>query len=309
MSCTIRRCLPPTWQSQADASMKSYRRAPFPEPSGQVQSGITMRIHFANSSRPKSVAKNMKAALSPFAADLTLGQCQHLTAKLYGYSSWHELQKTIGTEIPSLDDSLVSIQVAASRRMDQINSLVSEGIEHTLGIYLIETLHPTRKSFDMSLSQAGLMKHMANLADGLGARRISLFCHDDAEGKIAFYEVERGNPGKDAIRRHALAKAVRAAFGVDHRTVPDYRSKFLIRSGSVDYVWSTMWTDDVASRAADDAVTYHPVALFSAVRNPVVKRIDCDSGQSPEGVWLSVEGTQEHMALVGTRSWYGQLPQ
>lgn len=265
-----------------------------------------MRIHFANISRPKSVAKNMKAALSSFIGEVSLGRCQHLTARLYGYSSWHELQKTIGAEVPSLDDSLVGREVAASRRMNQIDSLVSEGIEYALSVYLIETLHPTRTSFDMSLSQAGLMEHMANLAGGLGARRISLFCHDDAAAEIAFYDVERGKLGKDVIRRPALAKAVRAAFGVDHRTVPDYRSKFVIRTGSMDYVWSTMWTNDVASRGADDAVTYHPVAMLSAVRNPVMKRIDSDSDQKPEGAWLSVQEVQEHTALVGTRSWYGQ---
>lgn len=265
-----------------------------------------MRIHFANISRPKSVAKNMKVALSSFNDDVALGRCQHLTARLYGYSSWHELQKTIGVELPSLDDSLVDSQIAVSRRMDQIDSLVSEGIENALSVYLIETLHPTRTSFDMSLSQAGLMEHMANLAGGLGARRISLFCHEDAAAEIAFYDVERGRTGKDAIRRPALAQAVTAAFGVDHRTAPDYRSKFVIRTGSVDYVWSTMWTNDVASRGADGAVAYHPVALFSAVRNPVVERINSDSGQRSEGVWLSVEEDKEHMALSGTRSWYGQ---
>lgn len=229
-----------------------------------------MRFHFANISRPKSVAKNMKAALSSFVGDVTLGRCQHLTAKLYGYSSWYELQKIFGAEVPSLDDSLVSSQVVASRRMYQIDRLVSEGVEHALSVYLVETLHPTRTSFDMSLSQAGLMEHMANLAGGLGARRISLFCHDNELAEIAFYEVERGKPGKDVIRRPALATAVRAAFGVDHRAVPDYRSKFVIRTGSSDYLWSTMWTDDVASRGAAGSVAFHPAAIFSAVRNPVV---------------------------------------
>ncbi|WP_327210603.1 hypothetical protein [Rhizobium leguminosarum] len=264
-----------------------------------------MRTHFANISRPKSVAKNMKVALSSFVDNVTLGRCQHLTAKLYGYSSWYELQTTIGVEATSLDDGIVDTKVAASRRMDQIDCLVSEGIDYALSVYLVETLHPTRASFDMSLSQAGLMEHMANLAGGLGARRISLFCHEDAEAEIAFYEVERGKLGKDVIRRPALAQAVKAAFGVDHRTVPDYRSKFVIRTGSTDYVWSTMWTNDAASRGADGAVVHHPVALFSAVRNPVVKGFTSVSGQRPEGVWLSVEEAQEHMTLIGRRSWYG----
>lgn len=274
----------PQWRSQADTSLRRYRRAPFPGPSGQVQPETTMRIHFSNISRPKSVAKNMKVALSSFVDNVALGRCQHLTARLYGYSSWHELQKAIGIEVPSPDDSLVDSQEAASRRMGQIDSLVSEGITPSLSVYLIETLHPTRASFDMSLSQQGLMEHMANLASGYGARRISLYCHENAGGAIAFYQVERGDLGKDAILRPALAQAVKAAFGIDHRTVPDYRSKFVIRTGSTDYLWSTMWTNDVASRGADGEVVYHPIALFSAVRNPVVKGITSYSGQRPEEV-------------------------
>jgi hypothetical protein len=245
----------------------------------------------------------MKVALSSFVDDVALGRCQHLTARLYGYSSWHELQKAVGVEVPSLDDSLVDNQIAASRRLDQIDSLVSDGIEYTLSTYLIETLHPTRASFDMSLSQAGLMEHMASLAGALGARRISLFCHENADGEIAFYEVERGKPGKDAIGRPALAQAVRAAFGIDHRTVPNYQSRFVIRTCSTDYLWRTMWTDTVATRGADDMVENHSIALFSAVRNPMAKESNSNGDQRPDGLWLPAQEVEKHNALTGTRSY------
>jgi hypothetical protein len=265
-----------------------------------------MRINFANISRPKSVAKNMKVALYSFVGDVPLGRCQHYTASLYGYSNWHELQKSIGSEAPSLDDSVIDSQLAEARRVYQVERLVAEGLDQALTVYLIETLHPTRASFDINLSQAGLMEHMANLAGALGARRISLFCYDEATAEIAFYDVERGKLGKDVIRRPALARAVKAKFGVDHRTTPDYRSKFVIRTGSVDHVWTTMWTDDVPSRRSDGALVYQPVALFSAVRNPLTKPGDTDGGSGHIEPHLTDRDVTQHMALVGTRSWYGR---
>jgi hypothetical protein len=281
-----------------------------------------MRIYFANLSRPKAVAKSMQNALGAFIDDIKLSACQQLTSQLFGYQSWHELTKSIGLALESADDDMVGAEAAASRKEYQIQRLVAAGIAPSISRYLIETLHPTARRAPDLTSKLDFCQHISLLAHAFSAVKFSLQCVGPAVGSLSYWV-----PGEDGfvvvddpIKRSSLATSAMRLFG--EGDIKSHHADRITVSGRHWYgAWRTQWYGkhfypDFTGLKADVAFSLVGVGLIdrdksggadgATVRNPVINGINVDKGQRTEGEWLSVQEAQQHMALVGTRSWYGQ---
>lgn len=158
-----------------------------------------MRIYFSNISRPKIVAKKLKASLEFLGVVLRLADSQRLTAQLYGYRDWHELNLAIGTLPHSPDDEDISASQVAARREYQALRLVGAGIPKNKALYALLMICPTARSqtafYDFEPAYA-LFKELSRL---IGATGFRFYTREEATGMLSFRV--GGNWIEDPIRR------------------------------------------------------------------------------------------------------------
>jgi hypothetical protein len=103
-----------------------------------------MRILFANTSRPKSIASKLREALARMGIRVPLRRSLEVAARIYGYRDWNQLCTTVGTAAPSPSDLQLPPEDVAERRQYQVRALAEAlqiGIPATTAI--IDDIKPT----------------------------------------------------------------------------------------------------------------------------------------------------------------------
>ncbi len=196
-----------------------------------------MRFLFASAARPKAVAKQLHIALGQFSDDLKLSHSQELTARLYGYSNWHELTKSVGKSDPSLDDNQVSTEEAEDRHEYMLDKLVSSNVEIDIARYIIASLHPTSARHRLFASAEDLMSHLAVLMTPFEADTVHIFCSPSNTGEMLFRH--DGRMWAFPFRRPDISQAVRTYFSKTSGRHPANRIEV---SGPFPHcAWRTQW--------------------------------------------------------------------
>ena len=91
-----------------------------------------MRIHFTDGKRPKYVAKQVRDVLNlfldPALPRITLSGARQVTARMFGYRDWHELDRLLGTHPASLHDEDCPEDIVRARRARQAEALTIPGV-------------------------------------------------------------------------------------------------------------------------------------------------------------------------------------
>jgi len=110
-----------------------------------------MRFHFDDIRRAKRLARALQKELAAIGIKLGLTAVQDLTARLYGYSSHHELKSALGSVNPSPWDEQSPDAVVDARREHQVHALAAVGCGRGDAERIIATLRPTgRRGHDAS---------------------------------------------------------------------------------------------------------------------------------------------------------------
>lgn len=171
-----------------------------------------MRFSFSNVTRPKAVAKQLKILLIPFRGNVNLAHCQELTARLYGYSDWHELSKSYSIEVPSKDDVSCSPQEVCERHNFMAEKLTSADIELEIALFIIEALHPTSAKPRKLLSDEDVMSHLTFLTAPFRPNSVFVDCGPERSGHITINAADKnwGYP----FRRPDLSENIRKYFSL-----------------------------------------------------------------------------------------------
>lgn len=106
-----------------------------------------MRIHFTDRKRPKFVAKQVRDCLNlvrnPALPRVTLAQAQDVTARMFGYRHWHELDQAVGNVPATANDEDCASETVLARRAYQARAFCIEGVFPDEGRMVIETLMPS----------------------------------------------------------------------------------------------------------------------------------------------------------------------
>ncbi len=105
-----------------------------------------MRIHFDDTRRPARVAKLLRAAFAAHGANLGLSKAQDLTARLYGYATFHELRMSCGRNPASAWDEACTAEVVAERRAGHLAVLVPAGLPREKAEAFLDDARPTARS-------------------------------------------------------------------------------------------------------------------------------------------------------------------
>jgi hypothetical protein len=115
--------------------------------SGQVSSkGIAMRrFHLQTIKHAKNVAKALKSDLSASDHHLKLSACQQIVAQVFGYSSWFELEKAVGSDANGpYDDELSAVEVE-ERRTAGILAIRGQGVDKATAMVVMSLTSPTAR--------------------------------------------------------------------------------------------------------------------------------------------------------------------
>jgi len=102
-----------------------------------------MRIYFDDIRRPKRVARALHRELNRVGTDIGLTAAQDLTARVYGYDSFHELKGCIATRAASEWDEKCPAAVIDARLEHQCGVLVRHGVNPATAASVIAALKPT----------------------------------------------------------------------------------------------------------------------------------------------------------------------
>lgn len=105
-----------------------------------------MRFNLHSTDRAKRIAKSLKKELADRDVMVALARSQYLSARIFGYRDWHDLEQSVGKAPPSADDSRVLPEEAAARRARHIGALVEAGIPSDVAAAVITAVHPTDSS-------------------------------------------------------------------------------------------------------------------------------------------------------------------
>lgn len=105
-----------------------------------------MRIHFDGLVRPKLVAKSLRKALSAEGTELSLGRCQAVASRMFGYADWHDLVRHHAAAPASPDDDEAGVAVAAQRRLQYGRVLSELGIDPLTIPGILDAVRPTDRS-------------------------------------------------------------------------------------------------------------------------------------------------------------------
>lgn len=84
-----------------------------------------MIFHANDSALAKRVAKSLKKELDDLVVPTTLGECQNVVARMYGFANWHEMEADLGRHVPSPDDGAASVEEVAIRRLRHVAVLTA----------------------------------------------------------------------------------------------------------------------------------------------------------------------------------------
>jgi hypothetical protein len=103
-----------------------------------------MRVVFRTTDHPKRVAKSVKKAAAARGFAISLGACQDLVARMFGYYDWHELHVvTLDSSDHSPRDEEVAPTVAEARRARQIDVLMKAGLPKATAVEIVDELKPS----------------------------------------------------------------------------------------------------------------------------------------------------------------------
>ncbi len=121
-----------------------------------------VRFHFESETRPKRVAKALRAALAEHGLPATLGRAQELTARLYGHPSWYALHADAGKSAASPLDEDAGAAEAERRRRHHIDTLTASGVPDAIAAAVVDTIKPTgsRAATDGTRASAGWRKDL-----------------------------------------------------------------------------------------------------------------------------------------------------
>ncbi len=196
-----------------------------------------MRIHMQNLERAKLVSKRMKQALQPVEPSIKLSRCQLLVAKMYGYSSWHEMSKAHSNEPPTADGSLISQSEYAERRTVFIQRLTDCGLAASIARYLVVVLHPTAERPIEHKDQKSYLNDISMLLDPFKADFFWLACDGSMLGHLSFRH--GGKRHTFPFRRPDLAIEARKLFSFEAGHHPAARTE--VEGEFPVLAWRTQW--------------------------------------------------------------------
>lgn len=156
-----------------------------------------MRFLFATTQHPLNVAKALKRLLEAQGRQLKLGNCRETVAKMFGYDSWHELNKvTDGTVGESLyADQMDADQVARWQMLfvERLSSTLA--IEPSLAASIVEELKPLQRT-----KNVGEPAYNRKIAEVAAYNGFLIYSKDDRLQKAYRAILEEGPPrSKNAI--------------------------------------------------------------------------------------------------------------
>jgi hypothetical protein len=110
-----------------------------------------MRIHFKSTKRPLAIAKRLRRELRAAQVDVSLGRAQAVTAELYGYADWHELDQLAGMEVESLDDDKAGPEVALQRLNHQI-LVLAKLVDRNRAKEILLKIRPAQASYNQPIN-------------------------------------------------------------------------------------------------------------------------------------------------------------
>lgn len=111
-----------------------------------------MRLHFGNMTRPRLVAKALRKAITVNDRPRPLAECQKITARMFGYASWHELEKLHNAGPVSVDDAYAPSQVSY-RRQHYGNVLRKEGIPEGRIAAIVAAVRPSDRTMGLQIPE------------------------------------------------------------------------------------------------------------------------------------------------------------
>lgn len=183
-----------------------------------------MRHHFKNDSRPKSVAKSIRAELLNLGFKLSHSDSLLLVAKLYHYRNWGDLVAHLGKHPPSLDDQEAGNALTGARFTHHVGVLVDYGLDREVAMTVVQKIGPTSSGVrqllgreELWVDDAAVTAHLDSLAFQISreAAEVQLVRHGTWLGFIARFEPRRLS--KTHSRREArMRNGGTMLFGVSH---------------------------------------------------------------------------------------------
>ncbi len=178
-----------------------------------------MRLHFANMTRPRLVAKALRKALARHRLARPLAECQEITARLFGYANWHELGKLHAAGAVSLDDAIVPSH-AGYRRQHYARTLTSAGVPHQTVDAVLDAVRPSDRSAPPFVAPADFPRLVveAHETDEQGTRILSLGLQDLTAAVVSRMVPYRGSPLRP-FPEHLTVQSVGEGLSFAARTV------------------------------------------------------------------------------------------
>lgn len=115
-----------------------------------------MRHYFKSDSRPKSVAKSIRAELLKLGFGLSHSDSLLLSAKIYDYRNWADLAANLGKHPPSQDDRDAGDAIKAARLAHHVAVLVDYGLDRQAATAVVEKIGPTSSGVRLLLGREEL---------------------------------------------------------------------------------------------------------------------------------------------------------
>jgi hypothetical protein len=114
-----------------------------------------MPYFLVSDARPRAVAKDLVQIAKEQNLKLTVTSAQALSARLFGYQNWHDLQKSIGTDgrLGPEDNELTEAELSA-RRSTQLQHLRLGGFSETGIEIVLNKLRPTARGQSAGVARA-----------------------------------------------------------------------------------------------------------------------------------------------------------
>ncbi|NTF17162.1 hypothetical protein G6L37_01795 [Agrobacterium rubi] len=199
-----------------------------------------MRHFFNNNSRPKSVAKALRAEMARHGFTLTHSDSLLLSAKFYHYRNWADLLANLGRQNPSHDDGLAGSAVASTRFDHHVAVLSEHGVDTKIATDIVRKIGPTssgtrerRGREELWINDAAVTSYLEGLAFRIAAEAIDVVPqrHGTWLGFRALFENIRPGQASTSWEYHVRLHGNQMIFGVSD----DGRSAILLKEEDLDF--------------------------------------------------------------------------